>query len=169
MPEMNDCRQDLLSLAQVGDVGPRQCGAARAASHPGRPKGAAQRRTCGRPGGQDGRQGADGVRLLMTPQVNQEYPELKKLWLDGGYAGQFEEWLKTLGYDVEITARHDGLGAWVGPGEEPAPRQEGFVLQKQRWVIERTFGWPPSIAVCPRITKRPRAPRELRSFSRLAP
>jgi putative transposase len=86
-------------------------------------------------------QDRDGVRLLMTPQVKQEYPELKKLWLDGGYAGQSEEWLKTLGYDVEITARHDGLGAWVGPGEEPAPRQEGFVLQKRRWVIERTFGW----------------------------
>lgn len=86
-------------------------------------------------------QDRDGVKLLVTPQVRQEYPELKKLWLDGGYAGRAEEWLKSLGYDVEITARNDGLGAWVGPGEEPAPRQEGFVLQKRRWVVERTFAW----------------------------
>jgi putative transposase len=86
-------------------------------------------------------QDRDGVRLLITPEVRQEYPELKKLWLDGGYAGKAEEWLKSLGYDVEITARNDGLGAWVAPDEEPAPRQEGFVLQKRRWVVERTFAW----------------------------
>jgi transposase len=29
----------------------------------------------------------------------------------------------------------------VAPGEEPPPRQEAFVLQKKRWVIERTFAW----------------------------
>lgn len=86
-------------------------------------------------------QDRDGIRLLITPEVQHEYPELKKLWLDGGYAGQAETWLGSLGYDVEITARNDGLGAWVGPGEEPAPRQEGFILQKKRWVVERTFGW----------------------------
>jgi transposase len=86
-------------------------------------------------------QDRDGVKLLITPEVIREYPELKKLWLDGGYAGQCEDWLKSLGYDVEITARNDGLGAWVEEGQEPAPRQEGFVLQKKRWVVERTFGW----------------------------
>lgn len=56
-------------------------------------------------------QNRDGARLLITPQVRQEYPEIKKLRLDAGYAGQCEEWLRSLGYDVEITARNDGLGA----------------------------------------------------------
>jgi putative transposase len=86
-------------------------------------------------------QDRDGAKLLLTPEVRQEYPELKKLWLDSGYAGHCEQWLKTLGYDVEITSRNDGLGAWVEQGQEPPARHEGFVLQKRRWVVERTFAW----------------------------
>ncbi|MBI2566526.1 MAG: hypothetical protein HYV63_05800 [Candidatus Schekmanbacteria bacterium] len=77
-------------------------------------------------------QDRDGVKLLMTEKVQQNYPELKKLWLDRGYAGECEQWLETLGYEVDITTTNDGLAAWVAEGEEPAPHTPGFVLQKTR-------------------------------------
>lgn len=86
-------------------------------------------------------QDRDGVKLLITQEIREEYPELKKFWADGAYAGECEEWFKGLGYELEITLRNDGLGAWVEGGEEPAPRTEGFVVQKKRWVVERTLGW----------------------------
>ncbi|MBI2570033.1 MAG: hypothetical protein HYV63_23765 [Candidatus Schekmanbacteria bacterium] len=73
----------------------------------------------------------------MTEEVQQNYPELKKLRLDEGYAGECEQWLETVGYEVDITTRNDGLGAWVAEGEEPAPRTPGFVLQKIRWAGAR--------------------------------
>jgi len=55
-------------------------------------------------------------------------PRLKKVWADGGYAGQLVQWVKSsFGWVLEIVSR---------PAEAC-----GFQVLPRRWVVERTFGW----------------------------
>jgi putative transposase len=53
---------------------------------------------------------------------------LEKIWADGSYAGALEEIAATrYGRALEIVKR--------------APEERGFVVQKKRWIVERTLAW----------------------------
>jgi len=68
---------------------------------------------------------------------------LKKIWADGGYAGQCVVRAREQhGVDLEIVKRSDnGTGSiWLQQGEKP-PVAEGFKVIRWRWLVERTFGW----------------------------
>lgn len=55
-------------------------------------------------------------------------PRLRLIWADGGYAGQFVDWVQRVcGWAVEIVKRPKGM--------------KGFQVLPRRWVVERTFGW----------------------------
>jgi len=66
----------------------------------------------------------------VLSQVAGWFPQLRKLWVDGGYTGQaFAEWVEkswpTL--EVEVVKRSDDV--------------QGFAVLPKRWIVERTFGW----------------------------
>jgi transposase len=113
----------------------------------------------------------DGGKLVLEqfsePRLKELFPRLHHLWLDGGYRGEFEEWVeKVLGWSVEVV-KHKRKGdaqVLIPEGEwmlgevvidwsviEPppelvaqygsGPKGGGFRLLARRWVVERTFGW----------------------------
>lgn len=56
-----------------------------------------------------------------------QLPRLVKVWVDGAYE-HLVEWARAvLGWELEVVTRPRG--------------QKGFVVQKQRWKVERTFAW----------------------------
>ena len=59
------------------------------------------------------------------------YGWLKRIWADGGYAGQLESEVANLPrhrqIDLEIVKRSDDV--------------KGFKVLPKRWIVERTFGW----------------------------
>lgn len=57
------------------------------------------------------------------------YPRLKKVWADGAYGKNgLPEWAQAEGgVELEIVKRAAGT--------------KGFVVQKKRWIVERTLGW----------------------------
>jgi putative transposase len=72
-------------------------------------------------------QDRDGSRLVFD-RVRGRYPRLKKVWADGGYAGQLVEWVKSsLRWVLKIVRR---------PAEAC-----GFEALPHRWIVERTFAW----------------------------
>ncbi len=76
-------------------------------------------------------QDRDGARQLLAPLAH-GFLSLRKLWADGGYAGQLVDWVRRLRgtfrpIDLEIVKRSETA--------------RGFQLLPRRWVVERTFGW----------------------------
>ena len=72
-------------------------------------------------------QDRDGARLLLR-RLPGGGKKLRKIWVDGGYAGQLVEWVaKRFAFCLAVVLR---------PKE-----RKGFVLLPRRWVVERTFGW----------------------------
>jgi transposase len=73
---------------------------------------------------------AEGAKLLFEG-LKAAFPELAKLWADGGYGkpeGEFVAWVKkNLKWTVEIV--------------EKLADQVGFVVLPRRWVVERTLAW----------------------------
>ena len=64
--------------------------------------------------------------MLLT--VRGLAPRLKLIWADGGYRGQFIEWVQNwCGWLVEIVLRSD--------------KANGFEVLPKRWIVERTFAW----------------------------
>ena len=63
----------------------------------------------------------------LLEQMAGRYSRLVKLWADSSYAGALEEIAQTYGRELEIVKR--------------APESTGFVVQKRRWIVERTFAW----------------------------
>ncbi|WP_275583484.1 transposase [Archangium primigenium] len=64
----------------------------------------------------------------VLPLAAQQYPTLKKVWVDGGYTGpKVQAVAQESGIDVEVVKRSD--------------QAKGFVLLPKRWIGERTFGW----------------------------
>jgi putative transposase len=69
------------------------------------------------------RDGGEEVLLRMVGC----FGRLKKIWADGGYAGEFVEDARRLfGRVIEIVKR---------------PGVKKFVVLPKRWIVERTFGW----------------------------
>ncbi len=72
-------------------------------------------------------QDRDGAELVLE-ELADRFPRLKKVWADGGYAGQLLEKVKAWGkWVLEIVKRSD--------------KQKGFEVLPHRWIVERTFGW----------------------------
>ncbi len=72
--------------------------------------------------------GKAAIELLKTlPKVL--FKRLKRIWADGGYRGEFVEWVakKFKKIVVDITLRSDDL--------------KGFEVIPWRWVVERSFAW----------------------------
>jgi putative transposase len=67
-----------------------------------------------------------GGRLVLA-KLGTRLRRLKRVWVDGGYAGAFVDWARRVfGRMVEIVKRSD---------------LHHFVVLPKRWVVERTFGW----------------------------
>lgn len=72
-------------------------------------------------------QDRDGAKLVLT-QGSADLPRLQLIWADGGYAGEFVDWVSsTYGWTLEIVKR-------------PADAA-GFQVLPRRWVVERTLAW----------------------------
>jgi putative transposase len=87
-----------------------------------------------------------GARLLLRT-VSGRFPRLSHLFADRGYTGPLLDWIKAeLGWDTEIVPKpeNDSREEWTledgVPVCYPKPKA-GFQVQRQRWKIERTFGW----------------------------
>jgi len=69
----------------------------------------------------------DGARQVLAT-AHQELPSVQHVWADRGYEGPLVEEIKSnTGITLEIVKRTDTT--------------PGFVVQKWRWIVERTFGW----------------------------
>jgi putative transposase len=72
-------------------------------------------------------QDRDGAALVLEDLAGR-FPRLRKVWADGGYAGQLREKVKAWGkWVLEIVKRSD--------------KAQGFEVLPHRWIVERTFGW----------------------------
>lgn len=72
--------------------------------------------------------GKAAIELLKTVP-NVLFKRLKRLWADGGYRGEFVDWVtkKFKKIVVDITLRSDDT--------------KGFEVVPWRWVVERSFAW----------------------------
>ena len=72
-------------------------------------------------------QDRDGAKLVLAKLVG-KFPRLKRIWADGGYAGQLIEWARQVGHWIlDIVKRSDEV--------------TGFQVLPKRWIVERTFAW----------------------------
>ena len=72
-------------------------------------------------------QDRDGARLVVE-KLADNFPRLRHVWVDGGYAGEFVQWAKErANLTVEVVRRNKDA--------------KGFEVLPRRWVVERTFGW----------------------------
>jgi putative transposase len=69
--------------------------------------------------------GKEGIELLAELQKN--YKNVKKLTADAAYRNSFQEAASWCDLDVEISQKPES--------------QQGFVPQKNRWQVERSFAW----------------------------
>ena len=79
------------------------------------------------------RDGAQDVCHVAAPVC----PRLEHIWADQGYAGWLVAWVRAeYGWRLEIVSK---------PSD-----QQGFVVHRRRWVVERTFAW---LTQCRRLGK----------------
>lgn len=72
-------------------------------------------------------QDRDGAKLVLK-ELSKRFPRLRKIWADGGYAGQLVEQVKD-------------WGKWVLEIVKKAENSKGFQVLPHRWIVERTFAW----------------------------
>ena len=69
----------------------------------------------------------DGAYEVL-PVARAVAPTLARVWVDGGYAGDWADWAaEEHGVAVEVVRRPPGT--------------RGFAVQPRRWVVARTFAW----------------------------
>lgn len=70
-------------------------------------------------------QDRDGAKILLE-NVRAQFPRLKIMFADGGYAGQLVTWVaERCGWLLEIVNKISA----------------GFEVLPKRWIVERTFAW----------------------------
>lgn len=78
----------------------------------------------------------EGAKQLLSG-INEQFPRLSHLWVDGGYRTTFVSWVKQqLGWSVE-RVRHPNAGSRrriTAPGVEPAPIDRSFKVIPRRWL-----------------------------------
>jgi putative transposase len=72
-------------------------------------------------------QDRDGAKLVLE-ELAGRFPRLRKVWADGGYAGQLVEQAK-------------GWGKWILEIVKRSDKAKGFELLPHRWIVERIFAW----------------------------
>lgn len=73
-------------------------------------------------------QDRDAAAGALLPLAAERFPTLTQVWADAAYQGpRVEEAARQAGINVEIVRR--------------AEQDRGFVVQKRRWVVERTNAW----------------------------
>jgi putative transposase len=72
-------------------------------------------------------QDRDGAALVLE-NLGSQFPRLRRVWADGGYAGQLQEKAKA-------------WGKWVLDIVKRSDKAQGFEVLPHRWIVERTFGW----------------------------
>jgi putative transposase len=80
----------------------------------------------------------------MLRQLVQQYPTVRKVWVDAAYTGPALRALaQELGLDLEVVRRSDDRshGRWTEHGETPPQSKAGFEVLPRRWVVERTLAW----------------------------
>ena len=67
--------------------------------------------------------------LEKLNQIRERFPRLSTIWVDRGYEGKafILAILHTFYWCLQVVV--------------PSVGQKGFVVQKKRWVVERTFAW----------------------------
>jgi len=77
-------------------------------------------------------QDRDGAKEVLAVAARKQW-RLKKIWADGSYRGELEQWVWEL---------RQGQGKRRIRLEIVNKTQErGFVVLPKRWIVERTFGW----------------------------
>ncbi len=72
-------------------------------------------------------QDRDGAWLVIE-RIKERFPRLRRVWADGGYAGERVKRVSwSFRWVLEIVKRCDAM--------------VGFQVLPHRWVVERTFGW----------------------------
>lgn len=65
----------------------------------------------------------------VLPLAAEQFPTLQKVWADAAYEGpRVEKIAQQAGLEVEVVEKRSG-------------KDQGFVVQAKRWIVERTFGW----------------------------
>ena len=64
---------------------------------------------------------------VVVEQVAQHHPQVTVAWADSGYKQSVIDTGAAYGIDVHVVTKD--------------PQQRGFVPQRKRWAVERTFGW----------------------------
>lgn len=79
---------------------------------------------------------------LLLENLAGHFPRLSHLFADGGYTGPLAEWIKEhLGWTLEIVPKPDPWVLINGELVRVSGPKGGFQVQRQRWKVERTFGW----------------------------
>jgi transposase len=87
-----------------------------------------------------------GARLLLQTLTGR-FARMAHLFADRAYTGPLLDWIKAeLGWESEIVPRphYDGREHWELVDDVPVCKalpKGGFQVQRQRWKVERTFGW----------------------------
>ena len=78
-------------------------------------------------------QDRDGARELLAPLRDNRHWRLRRIWADGSYRGDLEQWLWNL---------RQGRGRRRVHLEIVSKSEIGtFAVLPRRWVVERTFAW----------------------------
>lgn len=81
-----------------------------------------------------------GAKLVLG-WLDEQYPTIELIWLDGGYANTVDDHLigwadNEIGVKLEVIKRSDDV--------------KGFQVLPRRWVVERTLGW---VVRCRRLAR----------------
>jgi putative transposase len=78
-------------------------------------------------------QDRDGAKQLLTPLKGNHHWRLRKIWADGSYRGELEQWVWNL--------RHGRGRRRIHLEIVSKSSTEAFAVLPRRWVVERTFAW----------------------------
>ena len=78
-------------------------------------------------------QDRDGARQLLDPLKDNQHWRLRKIWADGSYRGELEQWVWNLRQGRGKRRIHLEIVAKSATGT--------FAVLPRRWVVERTFAW----------------------------